>query len=355
MHRLASNTVSISKSKMQHPVKRTSEEYILLTLCAAGIVGVLPFVVFRVVQSQWLTAAIETTIILGVILIGIYVWKRRKVRLPSILLTVFYLCGVAAVININGPSLIYWAFPAMTASYFLLKPNEAAIANVLVMSSLLPVISVATGNLELSSIMVTLILNNIFSFIFSRNMQSHQDVLATQATRDCLTGAGNRRLFDENVSDSIAYLKRNNETTTMIMLDIDHFKKINDTFGHVMGDEVLVELSRQLNLRLRETDGLYRIGGEEFAILVRGTDAEASLNLAEELRNLIESKIRVPGSTITISLGVAECDVLDTNKSWQERADSALYNAKNTGRNRTCLEQCKEQLKEAVAKEICYH
>ena len=319
-------------------MKRTNEEYILLALCVAGILGIFPFVIIRILRSELLNAALDGTLVLGVIAIGLYVWKTRSVRVPSIILTIFYLFGMVAIVNINGISLIYWAFPTMTGAYFLLKPKEAVFANVIALLLFMPLL-LQLDFIGFLSILITLVLNNIFSFIFSRTMHIHQAILTAQATRDSLTGAGNRWLFDENILECIAQKRRNHENVAMIMLDIDHFKKINDEFGHLTGDEVLVKLKGMLRSRLRESDGLYRIGGEEFAILLKRTDGKAAVALAEKLRLMVENSDLLPERTVTISLGVAQCRTDDNARSWLKRADRVLYQAKNTGRNRTCLEE----------------
>lgn len=318
-------------------MKRTFEEYILLAVPMIGMIAILPFMVLRFIRSQWLMCAVDAAIVLSFGLVALYVWKTRKIRIPSIVLTV--LGGIAEVmaVYINGPTMIYWSFPAMTSAYFFLKPREAATANVIVICALIPILSKNVNRFELFSILITLILNNVFSYVFSMNMKGHQEKLTTQATRDSLTEVGNRRLFDESVSECIAYRKRSNDSITLIMVDIDHFKKINDTFGHATGDHVLINLMKLFQLRLRESDGLYRVGGEEFAVLLKGVDTDTAVKLAEELRHLVEKSHLIPDYSVTISLGVAACEVIDTSKTWLERADSALYQAKNSGRNRTCV------------------
>jgi diguanylate cyclase len=318
-------------------LKRSKEEYILLTLCVAGILGITPILILRLLRQQWLFGIVDTIVAVGIVLVGLHVWRTREVRLPAIVLTIIYMSGMVAVVYISDASLIYWAFPTTTATYFLLKPKEAALVNAVVILSLLPVIIINMGYIESSSILTALVLNNIFSFIFARNMQLQLGELALLATRDSLTGAGNRRLFNEKITESIALTKRNKVTSSLIMLDIDHFKKVNDEFGHVRGDEVLVSLVDLLRHRLRESDGIYRLGGEEFAIVSHNVDSDIAA-LAEELRLLVEKSDMLPETMVTISLGVANSRETDSDKTWVERADAALYQAKNSGRNKTCAE-----------------
>ncbi len=319
-------------------MKRSKEEYTLLALCAAGIVGITPFAILRLIQQQWLLALIDVVLVAGVIMLGLHVWHSRKVRIPSIILTLFYMSGTILAIYVSGTALIYWAFPATIAAYFLLRPKEAALVNGLAILSLVPAMLIHMEYLEIASLLVTLVLNNIFSFIFARNMYLHHQELELQATRDSLTGAGNRRLFDEKIRECLALYKRHQESTVLVMLDIDHFKKINDDFGHVQGDEVLVNLVDLLRSRLRESDGLFRIGGEEFAILLNRVKPRVAVNVAEDIRSLVENTELLPSMTVTISLGLAACRDNDSSKSWVERSDNALYQAKSEGRNRSCLE-----------------
>ena len=153
-------------------MKRTFEEYILLAVPMIGMIGVFPFVVLRFIRYQWLMGVVDAAIVLIFGLVALYVWKTRKTRIPSIVLTVFTAIVTDTVIYINGPTLIYWSFPTMSAAYFLLKPREAATVNVIAICALIPVISMNVNLLEFFSILITLILNNIFSY--SRRITSNK-------------------------------------------------------------------------------------------------------------------------------------------------------------------------------------
>lgn len=288
-------------------------------------------------QGQMLLAATDTAIVIGVIGIGLHVWVTRQVRVTGILLTVFYMCGMVAAVYASDAALIYWAFPTTTAAYFLVKPREAAFISLVALIALQPIMIASVASVEQVGILVALTLNNIFSYVVARNMQLNAHELAQQATRDSLTGAGNRRLFDEKVLELIAMQDRDKTPTSLVILDIDNFKTINDRFGHIRGDEVLINLAGLLRERLRKGDGLYRLGGEEFAIVANQADQAMALGLAEELRELVETSDLVPAMKVTISLGVAECDAADDARTWFEKADAALYQAKNRGRNQTCI------------------
>jgi diguanylate cyclase (GGDEF)-like protein len=122
-----------------------------------------------------------------------------------------------------------------------------------------------------------------------------------------------------------------------LLLDLDHFKKVNDAHGHAVGDQTLKRVTEIINLRIRVTDSLYRIGGEEFVVVLEGQDAMHAKHLAEQLRTLIQANELVPDQPVTISTGVAEIAQDETASSWLGRADGALYRAKHAGRNTTSI------------------
>ncbi len=154
------------------------------------------------------------------------------------------------------------------------------------------------------------------------------------ALRDHLTGLWNRRHFIGLLDKARHQKRRNDLDYCLLLLDVDHFKRINDQFGHQRGDETLILLARTLEQRTRETDSVCRWGGEEFIVLLPQTDLANAVHLAECLRTAVE-QIREPQlPTITISIGVAQHAAEETTESLLRRADAALYQAKAAGRNR---------------------
>lgn len=152
---------------------------------------------------------------------------------------------------------------------------------------------------------------------------------------DELTGINNRHYFNNQLVADIQYAKRYKSSFALVIIDIDYFKKINDTYGHDIGDVVLIELTKCINNNLRETDKFCRIGGEEFAITLLNTDLAGSMIFAEKMRLAVENiPTNLIPKKITISLGIAIFQHQDTFKSIYKRADNALYKAKENGRNR---------------------
>jgi diguanylate cyclase (GGDEF)-like protein len=175
--------------------------------------------------------------------------------------------------------------------------------------------------------------------IESARLQEQTHVLAVT---DKLTGLRNRRLFDERIEEEIARAHRNNKPLSLLMLDIDDFKKINDTHGHVAGDSVLQFLGHSLSEHLWRTDFAARYGGEEFAVILPETDWNGARRVAERIRNYVANKtVTLPHGheiSLTLSAGVSSFPACgDSAERLIEHADQALYTAKREGKNRVCL------------------
>lgn len=168
----------------------------------------------------------------------------------------------------------------------------------------------------------------------------HQRVLELEkiSVTDRLTGAWNRHHFDRIIPVELARSLRYRQPLSLIFFDIDHFKQINDTFGHAAGDTVLGGLVKLTNANIRASDMLFRWGGEEFMILASSTHYRAGESLAEGLRSKVAGHDIDGVGRITISLGVAEYRSEEGQEHWFKRADQALYAAKNSGRNRVVVD-----------------
>ena len=168
--------------------------------------------------------------------------------------------------------------------------------------------------------------------------RTYMDILREQSLRDQLTGLYNRRFLDETIDKIVAQIKRRETTLGILMVDVDYFKEVNDTYGHDMGDKVLKEVAKILTKTVRESDLVIRLGGEEFLVLLMDVQSGKSEDVAEKIRRAVESHtIESFGVVLrkTVSIGVSEFPE-DSEKIWQclKYADVALYKAKEMGRNR---------------------
>jgi diguanylate cyclase (GGDEF)-like protein len=165
-------------------------------------------------------------------------------------------------------------------------------------------------------------------------LQRQLRALAGQAVTDPLTGAFNRRQLDVSLAAAMERCRRTGEPVSLLMLDVDRFKEINDAVGHSGGDRVLKGLVPLVAQRARKVDALFRIGGEEFALLLAGATFPDAWRIAEQLRARVAAATLIDGRRVSISIGVSEWSPEDSADAWMHDADAALYHAKRGGRNR---------------------
>lgn len=165
----------------------------------------------------------------------------------------------------------------------------------------------------------------------NRALKLANEKLEQLATTDDLTGSFNRRYCRSLLESATAEGER---PLSLLMIDIDHFKKVNDAFGHVVGDQVLVELARTITGVIRETDVLTRWGGDEFVVLMPLCDADGAANIAERICQTVAAESLLDSAPMTVSIGVSQAREGEDMKDWVARADSALYRAKEAGRDR---------------------
>jgi two-component system, cell cycle response regulator len=175
--------------------------------------------------------------------------------------------------------------------------------------------------------------------------EAFQRQLFESAVKDGLTGIYNKKYFVDRIEADVAYARRHKTALTLFMLDIDHFKNINDTYGHPAGDHVLKQVATLLRRTIRTEDIFARFGGEEFALLMRDVDDQKALMLAERMRRKVEEASFVFAGkriAVTISIGIGTTNsssetAIQTPAELIEQADQSLYRAKRTGRNRVVM------------------
>lgn len=173
-----------------------------------------------------------------------------------------------------------------------------------------------------------------------RNGLKYRTALLAAST-DPLTGSGNRLALDQALSREINLAHRNDTPLSVVMFDFDHFKKVNDGYGHLCGDKVLKEMIQEIKHVIRKTDLLFRYGGEEFVLLLHKTSLENATAVADKIREHIANtpiNFKQQLINVSVSVGTATLQEGDAIDTLIDRADSALYQAKNLGRNRVCTE-----------------
>ena len=188
------------------------------------------------------------------------------------------------------------------------------------------------ANIGLASLAVM-----IFAHIYEHSRLRNEQRLTAQATSDALTGLPNRLKLADVFERERAHALRNGTPLSLVFVDIDHFKQINDRFGHHVGDQVLVAFVELITRCCRKEDRLFRFGGEEFLLLLPNTEAEGLRTAAQNLLSKVANDLHGPGGAVTVSIGGAILHSGEHWESWLQRADECLYRAKSEGRNRAVI------------------
>ncbi|HCI2910351.1 TPA: diguanylate cyclase AdrA [Salmonella enterica subsp. enterica serovar Infantis] len=192
--------------------------------------------------------------------------------------------------------------------------------------------------LSLPVIMLYPLLFAWVSYQTAIKLAEHKRRLQAMSSRDGMTGVYNRRHWEILLRNEFEHSRRHHREATLLIIDIDHFKSINDTWGHDVGDEAIIALTRQLQITLRGSDIIGRFGGDEFAVIMCGTPADSAITAMSRVHERLNT-LRLPGAPqvmLRISVGVAPLTPqIGHYREWLKSADMALYKAKNAGRNRT--------------------
>lgn len=311
----------------------------LFGLTAAA--GILPLAVYRFAIGDWRTGAGDLLLVLVFGTFVTYAWCTGRTFLAARFIALAMTAGYLALV-IFGSIDVMWAFPILAAGFLLTDRIFASISALatLVLTSLFADRFEAV--VDLWSFVITGVLVSLFGLIFATRTKIQQRQLSEIARRDPLTGALNRRALRYALDEAERRRVKARVPTSLLLLDLDHFKSINDAYGHEAGDRVLVDLVEMLESRLRAQDGLFRLGGEEFVVVLPGTEVAEAEVVAETSRRTLASQLESPAGPVTASLGVAELGSAEPVREWLARADEALYRAKRDGRNRVVVASAPE-------------
>lgn len=298
-----------------------------------SFVAVAPLVMVQWRQENVLLALLLTLFCLNALTVIAFLRFGNTYFLQGRLFPILaVICAVYST-TINGHAGLYWAYPAAAALFFLLPLREATVSNIVFVISMSVVSFVTFPEADFWRITFSLGLTCLFVMIFAWLVGRLQSELTRLATTDPLTGCLNRSQLADILNGQIQMRERYERVSSLVLLDLDYFKTINDRWGHLAGDRVLQELSYRVTKRLRESDRLFRIGGEEFMLVLPETRQKDADKVARELLTSISSRPFVEGIQVTASASVAEVEKGDTWSVWLNRADQALYEAKAKGRN----------------------
>lgn len=301
----------------------------------AALSLLFPFMILSIVQGRVVMAAGTGFVVL---MLSINTWLVTRGRdYETVTLVVLVPCGMlfmTHVFRVDGIIGSVWCYPALLACYCMLSQRKAWIANVIILAIALPMIWTTMDPALSARFSATLIAVSLFAAILVREIDAQQHRLQYQIEHDPLTGLLNRTSLRGRLEASIIRRQTTGEPAALLTLDLDHFKQINDRFGHDTGDLVLCEIASLLRQHVQSEDAVFRLGGEEFLILLADTNGTLARARAEVLRVQIEQAAIVQHTPITASIGIAVLRATDDRSQWAKRSDDRLYKAKGAGRNR---------------------
>lgn len=306
---------------------------IITILGTSALLGITPFAIMRFLQGDVTAGAIDTAILLVIFSSMAYAWVTGDTRRSGMVLAIVACAGAVAVAVAVGEVGLFWLYPCLVTTFFLVHPRIASILNVSSIVAMMVQPDLFKGYVQMWTFAATATVVSATAFTFAQRTNSQRERLEQLATIDPLTGVRNRRAMDEELELAAAHAGQTGLPHAVVMLDIDHFKRVNDEYGHSVGDHVLVELVTVVQQSTRQTDQLFRYGGEEFVLLLPGVDGAGLTAVMNNLRHTLRTKLRHPGGAITVSFGVARLRKDEPVGNWIRRADAALYKAKEAGRD----------------------
>jgi diguanylate cyclase (GGDEF)-like protein len=296
-----------------------------------------PFVVAAIVERQYILATTIAAVILSFVVNGVALHFKKPELIPFRIMLIPMIASLIATILAQGAYGALWCYPALLFCFFVLTRRAAIAASLAIMAFASPLVYSAEGLGFLLRFVASMGLTIVVMNILTDVIRKLQLELMDQVITDPLTGAFNRRHMDTTLEEALERHRRSGAMASVLLIDIEHFKRVNDDFGHHVGDVVLKKLVALVKARTRKLDRTFRMGGEEFLVFLPDTPLAGAAAEAEQLRSLIaESKI-IAQRPVTVSIGAAEITSETTVEQWIKQADDALYRAKESGRNRVMV------------------
>ena len=312
---------------------------ILTSFGACAVVGILPFAVYRFATGNTPAAILDAVIVACVCLAVAQAWRHGDRRRSRVFMAIVNTVACLASAALLGPPGLFWMYPALLGNFLLLRPNAAVLASAFALGFLALQGRAYESLSQLAMFLVSATVSGLIAFVFASRTERQRAELQKLATLDALTGMPNRRAMESELQVAVEQYRRGGVDVGLAMLDLDHFKSVNDLHGHEAGDDVLVEFARIVRGAVRKADRCFRFGGEEFVLLMPAIGPAGLQAIDASLRERVAAELRCRGACVTVSIGAAALGSGEDWQAWLARADAALYRAKAEGRNRTVIDQ----------------
>jgi diguanylate cyclase (GGDEF)-like protein len=321
---------------------RMQDNFRLAVILSCGLLAVAvigPFALYRFMRGEVTAGLIDLGLVLAMVWVNGHAWRTGSTRGPGLVMMVVNTAACLAVTAlVDGLTGIFWAYTAVLMNFFMTDRLPATVASAVVIAGVALMTADALSGLALASFIASTGLVGLYAGIFSLRASRQAGRLEDLAQRDPLTGIGNRRVMELDLADAVARIARDDPSRPAVaVLDLDDFKRVNDQHGHEAGDQVIVDFAAVVRSSVRRGDRLYRLGGEEFVLLLADVDADGLRIALAKVQAQVRARLRSPGGPVTTSIGACVLCPGETWQAWLARADQALYAAKHGGRNRSVL------------------
>jgi len=324
-------------AKLPVNILLSSHPKLIAMLAIVSGVALIPFVV----RFAWIGDYVAAGFIALVVALLVTTSRQFFVKGTSLFggLEIIITAGVAiaVVIEENPISITYWCFPFILASFLMLKRQVATVVSAFFSLYVCYRIGMLHSYIDGIRLFIGIGLSVFLANAFIKIVELKIAELEQKASTDPLTGTYNRLYLTDRLREEISQIKRYHKNAAIALIDLDKFKLINDEHGHDVGDQVLVDLVSITKSRLRESDMMFRFGGEEFLILFPNTNSKQAFKVVDDLKAEIAKKLVLSGKSVTFSAGITDLSSKETVEETLKRADNLLYDAKNNGRNQCVI------------------
>lgn len=308
---------------------------VLLGLTTASTLAI--FAVYRAWHGQWAAAAIDFGIVVLICVPVLYAMRTGNTAGPGAFLCAANSLSCAVACYVIGPASLPWVYLVLMTNFFIAGPRQALAFNLLLSSALLFIPHMFGAPVDRMSAAAAAGLVTLFAYLSALRVSSDHQVLEELASSDALTGLPNRRMMERALEEAMILQRIGKRSHGLLIADIDHFKEVNDSYGHAAGDAAIADLGAILKFEMRKHDRVFRFGGEEFVMLLDVDTPEDLQAAGERLRQAVRNGLRGPAGRITVSLGGAMAGEEERWQEWFSLADEALYRAKNNGRDSSVI------------------
>lgn len=327
-------------------LQRLKDDFHLSMITLVGVISsctLLPYALFRIATGSYLVGIVDLLMIAVSVFSVWMAWRTGDTEKTGFLMAAVFCFGAVLICMKLGQDVLFWIYPLMVFIFFLVAPIKALLLLLLMVCAIVSLhfadqSSIFANNFQLLAFVTTTMVTSVFAYIFAYRTYLQRQELRRLATTDPLTGAATRHSLTDELEQAVLQYKQQGIVSGLMLLDLDHFKRINDNFGHHAGDQILSQLVPLLKQMTRQQDSVFRYGGEEFVLLIKEIQLADLHRLAEKIRHAVWQQLTLPdGSALTTSIGIATVQHANSWESWLQSADVALYKAKHQGRNQVVI------------------